>query len=641
MKNILSIFTLLFISFGCSIQWTEAIRKGELGTKTASQQIDVEVKNGLVILPVTISGTTYRFLFDSGAPLSISEKVQQQFSFKTISKGFIVDSEKHRSQVNYVRLDSLSIGETIFLKQTAFVGDFESNPIIKCMNIDGIIGSNLIRFCNWELDIDKQKLGINLPILSNQNGIVTIPFRTDNQYNMFIDVSIGVIPVKNILIDYGSNGSLSLPSSIFTTLQERNIFNEVFHEHGFSNSGIVGKRSEISRNFTYLDSLRLGDLIVENVALNTGNTGSIGTQLLSRYTVTIDWNSKLLHFQKKAHFDADFQSFGFSIGSKRDQLYIQSVVDGLSPDQQGIVPGLQILKLDSMDFHEPYSFCDFMNYYKKKRSEMVIEVVDSLGQLQKFTFKRETLKSNESIVNPIDFEKSPYGLIFTTVKVNGTDVKAMIDFGDPNILQLSSRFVEREGISVAPSNAIAQDMYGNTFEINQGIAEEVRVGDWKKNDIQFSSSPGEMESVSEQINTQFDAVVGWGYFSQFYIEMDYKQNKFLLHKKKPTLGAVYASTVFNKSSNYLSFPVEVQSEKVNLIIDTGSPTSILDSTFYHSSELKEFSLQFGNQTLPLDFELIDFPMLKQLDAVGIIGGDFLENYIIHIDPFENRIEFVK
>jgi len=243
--------------------------------------------------------------------------------------------------------------------------------------------------------------------------------------------------------------------------------------------------------------------------------------------------------------------------------------------------------------------------------------------------------------NQIDFEKSDYGLIFTTIQVNGKKVKAMIDFGDPNMLQLSSSFVKNEKIDVKKSNAIAKDVQGNTFKINDGIVSEVIIGQWKHKNIEFSSSPGEIESVSSQINTKFDAVVGWGYFSQYFITMNYNENLFLLHSEKPTITNSNFITNYEKNSNYLSVPIEIKSKKVNLIIDTGSPLSVIDSTFYYKNKIEEFIFNIGDEEISLNIEIQDMPILSQINAVGVIGGDFLMKYNIYIDPFEKEITFEK
>ena len=243
--------------------------------------------------------------------------------------------------------------------------------------------------------------------------------------------------------------------------------------------------------------------------------------------------------------------------------------------------------------------------------------------------------------NIINFEKSDYGLLFTTISVNGTKVKAMIDFGDPNVLQHSSSFVASEKILVSKTEAVAKDLFENTFEIHEGNAKKVIIGNWEHKNIEFSSSPNEMESVSKQINTKFDAVIGWGYFSKTYSQIDYKANRFILTDKKAFEDNILFTTSFNKNSNYLNVPVGINNAEANFIIDTGSPISMIDSGYYHQRQFKDIAIKLGDKEVLLHLEIQNLEILNQLNAKGIIGGDFLEQYKINIDPFKNELSFKK
>ena len=258
-----------------------------------------------------------------------------------------------------------------------------------------------------------------------------------------------------------------------------------------------------------------------------------------------------------------------------------------------------------------------------------------------FNYNDKNLSKENLDYNTIKFEKSDYGLIFTNISVNGITVKAMIDFGDPNVLQLSSSFVSEQNIDVSKSGAIAKDLFGNTFDINEGIAKEVIIGDWASENIKFASSPNEMESVSKQINTKFNAVIGWGYFSQYYTTLNYKENKFELSKKSKDYDKIQYSIDYSKNSNYLSIPVRIEGSKENLIIDTGSPVTVIDSSYYHNNKLKNLELQLGNTLEKVQPYIQNLEMLKPLNAIGIIGGDLLKKYIVRIDPFKKRLTFIK
>ncbi|NAS31558.1 hypothetical protein GTQ40_11290 [Flavobacteriaceae bacterium R38] len=254
-------------------------------------------------------------------------------------------------------------------------------------------------------------------------------------------------------------------------------------------------------------------------------------------------------------------------------------------------------------------------------------------------FQNSTSLISKTTPNVIEIEKSDYGLIFTNITVNGQKIKAMIDFGDPNVIQLSSTLVKDQNISVIKTKAIAKDIYGNSFEINRGTAKEIIIGQWKENNIEFSSSPGEMEGVAKQINSDFKAVIGWGYFSKYYTVINYGTNKFELFEQKSSIQNEFLKTPYKKNSNYLSVPVTIQNQNVNLIIDTGSPVSVIDSTFYKDLDTDNFNMKIGTKNVTLKMVSQDLSVLKQLNAVGIIGGDFIGKYKIHIDPFEHELTF--
>ncbi len=124
--------------------------------------------------------------------------------------------------------------------------------------------------------------------------------------------------------------------------------------------------------------------------------------------------------------------------------------------------------------------------------------------------------TEKKLPNSIIFEKTNYGLIFTNILVNGKEVKAMIDFGDQHYLQLSSTLVGRLGLAIEPAGYQVADVYGNTYDVNQGTLNKLKVGNWQNESVEFTSQAGEMESVSEQIGTEFNAVVGWGYFKEYF-----------------------------------------------------------------------------------------------------------------------------
>jgi len=382
---------MIFVTQSCAVKWTDAIQYGSVTKVSNIEVINIEIRNNLIIVPITIKGKEYRFLFDTGAPFSISKELQENTNFKTVSKGNIVDSDYNRKKVKWVQVNSINIGNVLFKNQTAFVGDFDANPIMNCLGIDGIIGSNLIRQYNWTIDQEKYALS-----LSSKTGVDTreesfvLPFKTDNQYNIFVDINIGKSSIKNVLVDYGSNGSIALSNEIFAVLQEKNIINKTFIEKGINQSGIIGKPVELNRKISYSDSVRINNLSIENVMLRTGKTVSLGNDFLSRFKVTIDWNNKNLYLLKSDKARDKANTAGFRIGYTLEKgIYVQSVMEKSDAYNKGIRPNMEVVKIDSLDFKNGSEFCDYVDH--RLNNQIFLELINSKGKTMKYQIEKTIL----------------------------------------------------------------------------------------------------------------------------------------------------------------------------------------------------------------------------------------------------------
>ncbi len=392
LSHILFIGVVLAFLASCSVHWTDAIKNGEIAQVEFNSSVAFEVEKGLIFVPVKIDGKTYRFLFDSGAPLSISKQLQQEFKFKKISEGTIKDSDHNRKKINWVELNELHINDISFLNQTAFVGDFKANPLLGCIQIDGIIGSNLLQQCNWTIDPEQNML--HFFDLEQKNPIapdVTIPFKSDNQFNMRIDLKIGAATVRNVLIDYGSNGAVNLNTNIFKTLEENNIVPNTYYETGFQQSGIVGKPVPLNRKITLSDSVYLDNHHLKKIMLRTGKTVSIGNKLLSRFKVTIDWKNKALHLTAYDKEIEPYRPSGFKLGHTTEKgVYVQSVLQESIAFQKGIRPNMRVVQLDELHFEKENDFCDYVTH--ELGENIYILLIDSEGQKKAFNLTKTHLK---------------------------------------------------------------------------------------------------------------------------------------------------------------------------------------------------------------------------------------------------------
>lgn len=381
---------LLLLHSGCKPLWITVIHRGQLQEANVREVVDVEILHGLMIVPVRIRGNTYRFLFDSGAPNSISRALQQELDFDIIGRGKIIDSNGGKAKTRYAGIDTLYIGNVPFLNQTAFIGDFKSNASFGCLRIDGIIGSNLIRLCNWKVDFGNSQVTFSTSTLADpEKTYASTPFHTDIQYNLLVDIQSGGTTITNLTIDYGSNGSLLVPNNVFAVLKENQVIDRSYTILGSLQSGITGKLDDSPREMAYLDSVRLNNCISLNNQIVTGASGLIGTQLLSRSVVIIDWDKQRLLFEDSIFVQESYADFGFKMGTRNDRLYIQSVIGGSSAYTNGIRPNMQVLELDHLDFTAGSTFCDFIHYESGDNISMILS--DLSGERKEVTLVRSAL----------------------------------------------------------------------------------------------------------------------------------------------------------------------------------------------------------------------------------------------------------
>lgn len=252
------------------------------------------------------------------------------------------------------------------------------------------------------------------------------------------------------------------------------------------------------------------------------------------------------------------------------------------------------------------------------------------------------------------------GYIFTTILVDGVKAKAMIDFGDPNLLQLSTTFIEKNKINTHKPGSKSYDAFGNEFELDSGKLVKLVVSDIIINHPSFLSGKYEIELVQKEIGVKFDATLGWEFFKHHIIKVDYKKKEITLMDSLPSLTNHFQKAAFKKS-NYISFDVQLDTTKATLILDSGSPFNLVDSSWYSqqasfiSSEIVSkkhkaiFSLEFnriqtnftkGDKTL-IDYYPYHLPELITHGFHGILGKPFFNEHLIYLDNKQKIMLFKK
>ena len=347
----------------CSPSFNKLLSKGSVSPEKFNQLVNTNYNLDLVFVPVNIQGIEYNFLLDTGAPLSISKELQHKLKFKKISQRSLTDSDGNKFNVDYVEIDTLMLADVHFINQSAFVGDFKANPLLACLNIDGIVGSNLMRYCNWTINPLEKHIRIFKDTLEAIDSNQTLwPFKTDHQYDIIVDVEIGRATAHKVKVDYGSNGYLSLPKKGFNVLKEYNIIDSLYLNIGRKQSGLAGKAVDYSIENAISDSVKLNNLIVPTSIIRGSMKGLLGTQILNQYISTIRWDKKMLHLKptNQPKDKITMRDFGLGVNDS-GEIIIQNVIKNSKAWQSGLRSNMVVLKLNNLDFENSHTYCDFVN----------------------------------------------------------------------------------------------------------------------------------------------------------------------------------------------------------------------------------------------------------------------------------------
>ncbi|WP_461587699.1 aspartyl protease family protein [Winogradskyella sp.] len=321
----------------------------------------------LPIIEAEINGQLGRFLFDTGAPNVISQEFAEKQKLKTLAYGTINDSGGHSlSNQSYVNLDKIVLGNVVFKNTGAVIQDLGNSEVMKCLNLDGIIGSNLMRKAIWKIDYQNKQITItdeldNLNITKEYN---TISFKEKTQGTPLIDLNFDNVEVSNLTFDTGSNGNISLPTKALKVLQKQKEVKSTY-AIGSTSYGVGGKAKTDTLYYGIIDHLKIGNATLDDKILEfSTHDDNIGNNYFENYDVILDWqNQKIYMLQLIEYKYNTIENFGFGIDWRADGLYVGSIYND-SNNTNKLKIGDQILRINESRF-EHLSTNNICEMFKK------------------------------------------------------------------------------------------------------------------------------------------------------------------------------------------------------------------------------------------------------------------------------------
>ena len=397
MKRSALLLVLLTIITSCkTMSFVSVMKKGSYNSTTDVVEVKYETMMEIMIVPVVIGDRTFRFMFDTGAPNVVTHEVAALINSSKKVKQKVSDSSDKSQNLNFIEIPLLKIGEASFLNTGAAISDFNQSNVLKCFNVDGIIGANLMRTCHVQIDYLSNviRFSKDKSLLLKEEGF-EIPFTAYLQGTPYISFKIGDQKMDKLMIDTGYNGFLNLNSNKKSDIQPALVDAPRQQLVGSTTEGIFGSAVADTTTNYWFGSYHLDSVPVSAAGLiSFQNTESnlLGNEFLKNFITTYDWQKKTVHFSPI--FKTAQMPKGYPIGliKEENELVVTWINLESEEYQLGIRPKTRVLMVDEIDTRIMTSelFCTITDLMLQKRPQLNLTVLLN-GQEKVITIERKDL----------------------------------------------------------------------------------------------------------------------------------------------------------------------------------------------------------------------------------------------------------
>jgi len=237
---------------------------------------------------------------------------------------------------------------------------------------------------------------------------------------------------------------------------------------------------------------------------------------------------------------------------------------------------------------------------------------------------------------------SSFNLLFAKVTINDRPVLALVDFGSPRSIEISSSLAVRLGVALNNVPVKTSAPEDNLFPLQSGKVQRFGMGDFEAKNVTVEVTRDHIEKIAARVNTTFDAIIGWGFFSRYDVLLDYK-NSFLQFSNTPfnCNACKYQFGYAVKNGVPVIEGVHIDTAKTNFLLDTGAPMSNIDVSlvrFELPGATVSKVIRIDRLSFEPIFRVMDLGIIKQAaNCKGVLGNNFLADYTLCINRAQKTV----
>ncbi len=377
MKGVYLMPYLLIFFMLSSCGYKAQLRKGNLQPVAEVEEISFDFQDNLIFLEVFINGHKKRFILDSGAPNVIDFHIQEEFDLKPVFETGFYDAASRSVNLEMVKIDHIKFGSIEVENTVAAVADFSK---FTCLNIDGIIGTNIMSLFDWKIDYQKEKAQLfksGIPLDSLEGFGSGIPFFTSSQKSPFIKMTVGNTTFNKVEIDLGSNGGIGVQRWKQFTADNFESDSWVYGETSVGIHGpILDTTVLVIANDMYFGTFPVP---TSKMTVKPSSTSKIGNRFLKNYQLILSWKNEAMYLKNTQIPITELDKNVVYLGWKEGEVYIKGYSKESEFSEKKIEIGDRVLRVYNLDvcYIDQFNFCLLKDYWKEK---VLLQIEKSEGQ---------------------------------------------------------------------------------------------------------------------------------------------------------------------------------------------------------------------------------------------------------------------
>lgn len=352
---------------------------------------------GKIIIEVVIDNKIRKFILDTGASTVISENLYKEINPKLLGRVEVIDQSGLKDTLNVVSLSETKINELAFKDIPALVSK-EAKMLFECFDVDGLIGSNLLRNSVVQFDSKNKTITLsdNSKSLNLKKKDANEMELSPNQSNPFIWIKLKKgksFANEKILFDTGDDGLYLMSINAYKHIigEKLDVIETIAENEGAFSAGLHGTAEKMTNYVVNVPTLEVNGLKLNNITAKTTYSYSrFGSEILKYGKVTLDYKNKKFYIEP--YGDSSATNLDRGVWAIDPIIENDKAVVGIIWDktlENTVNVGDEILKFDNIDYQN-MDFCEIVksnNKVDKKTALLVLKDIKT-GQIKNVEIKK-------------------------------------------------------------------------------------------------------------------------------------------------------------------------------------------------------------------------------------------------------------